>query len=262
MSDKARYAPIGPIKILECLYDAKVLGNYLVLLAHDVLNLPRRYIDLIDTVREDEHRQPTFIIMDNSLIERGTAMSAEQVIEAATYVSADCIALPDVLGSFIETQKLVMAASNVLVDSGFDLMKIPQGETAEDQIKCIEWMREYLPPVTNGDLDMWAVPRWITNALGSRIPLIQYLNQAIPNPTIHLFGMSNDVRDDMRCTLLPNVVGIDSANPVVLGRKDIDLSLMWARYVHLERGDYMVSSVITEQAIRNVEYMHGCVGQL
>ncbi len=260
MFDKARYSPIGPIAILEHLYNADALGNYLVLLAHDVLEHPQRYIGLVGEMRAKTSASRPFIIMDNSLIERGEALAAELVVEAANYVEADCIALPDVLGDFVGTQKLVMAASSLVIGSGYPLMKVPQGSNAEEQIRCVEWMREYLPPVTNGDLDMWAVPRWITNELGSRIPLIQYLNQTIPNPTIHLFGMSNDIADDMRCTTLPNVIGIDSANPVVLGRANIDLSLLWAGYAHIDRGDYMVSSILNEMAIQNVRYVHACVG--
>ncbi len=256
----ARYSPIAPLPLLEQLHKKEILGNYLLLLAHDVLEYPRGYIDLMDhiNVMEDFYPKERFIIMDNSVVELYHPLPVDKVIEAANLVEATCIMTPDALGDFQLTQKLVMEHVSLLRNCDFPLMKVPQGSNAAELVQCVDWLRDYLE-TPNGDSDYWGIPRWIANQEGSRIPIIQYINAKCKDPKINLLGMSAYLSDDLRCTKLPGVMGIDSANPLVLGGAGVELSTTSA-YVHMHRGNYWQCTHLDAQVIRNVEYIHEHVG--
>ncbi len=249
----ARYSPIAPIRLLEQLYDKDLLGNYLLLLAHDVLEHPRGYIDLIDSLDTKDR----FIIMDNGVIELGKAMPVVDVVEAAMLVGANCIVVPDVLGSFQSTQKLVIEQSSALRNCGFPLMKLPQGKGLPELIQCVDWMRSYLE-VPDSDPDYWAVPRWITNELGTRSSMVYYIGMRASIPKIHLLGMSKNRDDDMFCTTMNNVIGIDSANPLVAGYAG--LSMITGHFRHINRGNLWQITDLGDMPAGNVEWMHANVG--
>ncbi len=257
----ARYSPIAPLPLLEQLHDNQILGNYLLLLAHDVLEHPRGYIDLIDALEpisphHIDHGEQ-FIIMDNGVIELGHALPVTEVIEAANLIDADCIIIPDVLGDFVGTQKLVVSQSSVLRNSGFPLMKLPQGKNLTELISCADWMRSYLP-VPKGDPDYWGVPRWISNKLGTRASMVYYIGMRDPDPKIHLLGMSRNLDDDMFCTTMRGVMGVDSANPLVVGYAG--LSMTTGHYRHIDRGNLWQITELRDQVVENVEWMHNNVG--
>ncbi len=254
----ARYSPIAPLALLEQLHEKEILGNYLLLLAHDVLEFPQEYIDLMDHIAVMElYPEERFIIVDNGVVELSHALPFEQVLEAANLVDASCVITPDAIGDFTGTQKLVMESASMLRSCGFDLMKVPQGANVGELVQCVDWLRTYLP-TSKPDLDLWGIPRWIANIEGSRIPIIQYINAKCDNPKIHLLGMSTYLSDDLRCVKLPGVVGIDSANPLVLGLAGIELSVATA-YTHMRRMDYWQRERLDARVIRNVEHMHELV---
>ena len=246
----ARYSPIAPLPLLEQLHDRQLLGSYLLLLAHDVLEHPRGYIDLVDSIVDEDR----FIIMDNGVIERGNALTAIEVIEAANLVDASCIMTPDVVGNFVATQKLVIEQASALRNSGFPLMKVPQGQTLPELIQCADWLRDYLE-TPNSDPDYWGVPRWITNELGTRASMVHYIGMRAEKPKIHLLGMSENLDDDLFCARMENTMGIDSANPLVMSYTGIVLP----DYKHVKRGCYWDLIELWPQAIDNVKWMHGSV---
>lgn len=251
-----KYSPIAPLTLLEQMHDKEILGNYLLLLAHEVLEFPRGYIDLVDSL-ENTGENPRFIIMDNGVVELGKALPVLKVIDAANLVEADCIITPDSLGAFRATQKLVIEQSAELRNSGFPLMKVPQGDNLPELIQCADWLRDYLQ-APNGDPDYWGIPRWIANELGSRVPMTHYLGMRTPNVQIHLLGMSKHLNDDLYCTTMPGVTGIDSANPLVLGLCGGSMSS--PIYGHMERGNYWQCRELHSLARDNVEWMHANVG--
>lgn len=250
----ARYSPIAPIQLLEEMYDEGILGNYLLLLAHDVLKQPHRYEMLMLEVQKDPD---AFIIMDNSVVELGKALPAYDVIEAACVVEASVIMTPDAMGGFHATQMLVEDQIGELIESGFPLMKVPQGKDLPELYECIEWLHEYSP---SGDTSYWGIPRWITNHLGTRKHVIDYIDQTIPLAKIHLLGMSEKFNNDILCVKMQRVMGIDSANPVVMGMAGMDLAYRGSSAPpHLGRGDLWEQPVLSATAIRNIEYMHNAV---
>ena len=253
---KARYSPIAPIHLLQQLYREGALGDYLLFLAHDVLAHPEEYETLVAVLR-DEDKEP-FIIMDNSVVELGHPMVADDVIEAACVIEASCIMTPDVLGNFEKTQTLVLQDRQELMHSGFPLMRVPQGSTIDEIKQCIEWLSDRIPPHFAHE-NYWAVPRWVTNNFGTRIEIIQYILATQADPKIHLLGMSKNVADDLDCTTIAHVMGIDSANPLVMGQAGLHMSDEHT-YAHWDRGSFWAHKLLTTAAIDNVRYMHQHVG--
>lgn len=249
----SKYSPIAPLPILQELHTNDLLGNYLLLLVHEVLKDPRGYIDLIDEI-ENTGDNPRFVVIDNGLIELGEALSMVDVIEAAALVEADCIIVPDVLGDFPATQKAVMEQVSILRNSGFPLMKVPQGSDIGQIVQCTDWLREYLA-TPNGDPDYWGIPRWIANEMWSRIPIVQYINASNANPKIHLLGMSSHLEGDLRCLTMPNVMGIDSANPLVMGFAGKMIEVRHT-YTHMIRGDFFEQTHLGGCVVDNVQWMH------
>ncbi len=246
-----RYSPIGPIKILQKLQQEDVLENYLLLLAHDVISHEADYVFLLDDMVHPK-LSPELIIMDNGVIELGKAMPFEQVIEAADIATAECIVMPDVLGDYQATQQAVKAELFKIDDSDYPIMKVPQGEDPSAIVRCIEWLLDVIP-TKEGHKDYWGIPRWITNKIGSRAPFIEYINRVCAAPQIHLLGMSKNLIDDIACGQMPNVIGIDSANPIVFGLADLYMGVN--KYKHLPREDYWDKTGINYNVLRNIKYV-------
>ena len=246
-----RYSPIGPIKILQKLQEANVLENYLLLLAHDVIGNEADYVFLLDEMVHPK-LAPELVIMDNGVIELGKAMPFEQVIEAADIATAECIVMPDVLGDLQATQQAVKAELSKIDNCDYPIMKVPQGANPTKVIQCIEWLIDVIP-TKEGHKDYWGIPRWIANKLFTRSTFIDYINRVCQEPQIHLLGMSDNWVDDVTCAHMPNVIGIDSANPLVVGLMDTYLGAM--KYQHVPREDYWEQTDINYNVLRNIEYV-------
>ncbi len=245
-----RYSPIGPIKILQKLQASGHLGNYLLVLAHDVLANEADYVFLLDELTPGT--QDPLIIMDNGVIELGKALPFEQIVQAADIVQADCIVMPDVLGDLEATKDAVKAELFKIDDCDYPIMKVPQGEDPSAIVRCVDWLADVIPP-KEGQLDYWGIPRWISNKQGSRKPFIEYINRVVHSPQIHLLGMSVNITDDIVCAHMDNVMGIDSANPLVSGLADRYMGIN--KYRHLDRGDYWDKTDINYNVLRNIEYV-------
>jgi hypothetical protein len=253
----AKYAPIAPIKLLEDLEEGSQLGNYLLLLAHEVLDHPRRYQALVANVRT-QYKRDVFIILDNSTIELGHPMDAHSLLDAARLVRADCIVLPDVVQNFHGTQALIKKALPTLENKGYGLMKIPQGKNLLELAQCVEWMST----LCVGSKDYWAVGRWVTNVFGTRVDVIRMINDTVcTTPQIHLLGMSQNFDDDIHCAFEANVMGIDSANPLVMGQnRRIMGGANTAPYEHMERGNYFKERSLLPESVMNIQYIRSIIG--
>ena len=252
-----RYSPVGPIKILEQIQEADALGNYLLLVAHDVLADDIGYSLLLDDMHNPNDADE-FIIMDNGVIELGEAMPFDDVMGAAEIVLPDCIVMPDILGEFTATRKLMESQSKAIVDCPFPLMKVPQGSDLSQIVACIDWLHEEIHPMWPLK-NYWGIPRWIANKFETRAPVIDYINRlgAAPAPQIHLLGMSDYWGDDLLCAILTNVMGIDSANPIVRGLGGIHMET--AKPAHVPRGDYWRTLYINGCVLENIAYVREAI---
>lgn len=242
-----KYAPIGPIAILEDLDRYNELGDYHVLLAHDVMNNLQRYRALFARYHD------CFLILDNSVIELGMPLT-NGLIDLAEALHVDCIVLPDVLRDQKATEDLI----HIFVDGvgaeemkKYDWMLIPQGLIYDGIISCAERMMDYYGEF----IKYMGIPRWIANELGSRNEVTRWVSSHMTEfglKGIHMMGMSQNFADDLKCTTyFPGVMGIDSANPLVLGQmmRVIDDQ---ANFEHMDRGNYWQQHSITGTTLYNI----------
>ncbi len=251
-----KYSPIAPVGLLKQLHEGRLLDNYLLLLAHDVLENVSEYVHLIGEW-EEASIKPTTIIMDNGVIERGAAVPLADLLDASGLVGADIVVGPDVVGSYEETKKLMMDQGDTIRGS-YKMMLIPQGETLEMACECVRWMDERFP---TPEEQWWGIPRWMANDFGTRQGVITYINNYARGSgeiKIHLLGMSEDLDDDLRCARTLSVVGIDSANPMVLGYLHESIEDP-QRPKHPDRGDYWKSDYLHPLMSDNVKWMHNAL---
>jgi hypothetical protein len=264
----ARYSPIAPVHILRELYNADLLDGYLLLLAHDVLKHPKEYHDLVNDVRMsycDLEYEP-LVIMDNSVIEQGTSVDIADLLEAASIVEADVVVAPDVIGSYIETKKSLMTHGD-LIRQSYSLMLVPQGNSVFEVMRCVDWMSgTFESTAIMENATYWGIPRWVANRFESRSSIVHYINllhkYKPAMAQIHLLGMSQYYRDDVYAACMDNVIGIDSANPLVLGLRGQLISYSpYAAPPHMDRGDYWEQPSLNTTQQCNVERIHDDLGR-
>ena len=248
-----RYSPVGPISILWDLQKHDMLGEYLLVLAHEVNNYKIEYRELVARMRDP------FIIVDNGVIEQGEPVSIGELLEAAETVHAEAVVSPDVLRNFPDTMMLAREQVPLIREAGFTPMLIPQGRDMRDLRDCVMWMDDEFKQPYYKNKSYWGIPRWIANDLGTRMELIEYLEiMGTAESGIHLLGMSRNQGDDIMCCKNPNVMGIDSANPLVLGYN----GLMIESGHHINRGDYWLATEVNWLMRANVEWMRNAIGDI
>jgi hypothetical protein len=213
----SRFAPVAPLPVACALQDLGLLGNYHLLLAHDVLESPNNrnlYGSLYGHV---VRMQPeSCIIMDNSVVELQLAMQFEDVRAAAEVVAADYMVAADLFLDASETrirsESYARDWYNAYSEGKYTppLVGVIQGCNIRE---CLEVADYY---ASEQAFQAIAVPRCLVPMLGSRIPLLLELHKhyALRFKTWHLLGFSDNIWDDLRSASLPFVAGIDSAAPV------------------------------------------------
>ena len=203
----ARYSPIAPVEVLLQMKERGFLNNYLLLLAHEIIAKPHLYKQLLEGFDGT-------IILDNSLIELGVPVPMDTMVMAASIVNPTFIVLPDKLNEAEVT--IAMAKESIqqygkkfLSNVGY--MIAAQGKDPDEALWCVEQITTMHKDVPF----MVGVPREVTNRQGSRIPLVNRLT--LRNFQVHLLGMSNNLSDDIACTKMYGVKGIDSASPLRAG---------------------------------------------
>lgn len=225
-----KFAPVCPIHIYEHLEECgpEYLGDYFLLLAHDVLANKERYSKFF------KGKNYT-VIMDNSVIELGNAVSASVLLEAAEAVDATCIAIPDVLEDGQATCQRAAAFLNewrgLQKAKNFGLMFIPQGKNLSDFMQCADYaLRSF-----GGDIQWIGIPR---NTTGRILPSRKQIMSIVwtfamresiirkqPIQQFHMLGFSHDMVDDVAvCAEWGTYVkGIDSAVPLRLGSQGTEI---------------------------------------
>lgn len=216
----ALFAPVAPIQVLEGLYDfgPDMFGQYHLLLAHHVLEEPERFANLFKRIQEDKHFEEgqLTIIMDNSIVELGSAVDAATIAQAVSIIEDNCEqariypVLPDVMGDGPATREAIKSSydswSRLVGGHGF--MAVVQGATPADFTETLEFVTGDAYP----EIVFLGVPRILVKQHGSRLAsAMQALDTGIP---VHLLGFSDNMEDDFACAQLEGVFGIDSAVPL------------------------------------------------
>ena len=216
----ARFAPIAPLNVLRTMKERGQLGNFHLLLAHEVTKNPGEFHSIF-------HDVPNLtVIMDNGVVELGEPVTADVMEFACITVPPKYIVLPDVIGDRNKTLELLgkwfSAYKEVANNCGADLIGVIQGEYTSELLKCADVYEDG----SWGARIAIGIPRWITKKLGSRMGITAVLaarhNHLKP---IHLLGFSDNLMDDMACARIPGVIGIDSSLPVLLGANARSISL-------------------------------------
>lgn len=207
----AKFAPVCPPHLLTKM-SSYASGDYHLLLAHDVAARPEEY-------RKFFNSSHLTVIMDNSVIELGGAVSLDVITKAVIEVRTNSLVLPDVLlnaEATVESCKDALpiwdkAVGAWLVDTmdtrkGF--MIVPQGLTIQEWAWCAEQFAD------DPRINYWGIPRNLVRQVGTRNQAIQIAQALNPGRRIHLLGFSDNIIDDVLCSRMRCVKGIDSAVPI------------------------------------------------
>ena len=250
----AKYCPVAPPALLQDLLTSGHLPRYNLLLAHDILAQPKAYLDVFGY--PDKRKEEMFIILDNGLIELGTAMDPISLVEAADIIGADVIQLPDVYNDMEGTVDSTLEAYDIIenmTDTPF--MGVMHGKTQAELGKCASDLSVL------DKMRYWAVPRVVTNDLGSRDATISMLWALDPTRHIHLLGFSNRLIDDIACARRKPVMSIDSAAPLIMGHLGAAISLDLPSQ-HPQRPDfYWEAHTATFDTIRNIQRVRNWIGE-
>ena len=242
------FAPVAPPEMLLSLKAKGALGNYHLLLAHDVVAQKELYREIFNDLS-----QSMYIIMDNSVIELGEPVAPEVIEEAHSIVPTTVTVLPDYIGECERTVGSCTMAAQKWSQKGLGpFMAVPQGRILNEFIDCAIALKD-LPGV-----EAWGVPRHATVKLGSRHPLLYQIIITDPIKTVHLLGFSDNLKDDISCARAHGVNGIDSAVPLRLGLENM---MMHEDLIsHNPRGDYWeTAKVATNMVLQNLKFIRKAI---
>jgi len=220
----AKFAPVAPLNIAINLANLGALGDYHLLLAHDVIaseDNKKEYRELYKPIVDNGG----LIIMDNSVVELGGAVNCATVLEAARVVNAEYIVSAD---AFLDMEGTMNATHRFIQDYySYQWAEVPrlvgvvQGRTTAECLMCADLYASI--KAFRGI----AIPRCLTPVLGSRMPLAieLYKRYSTRFSLWHLLGFSDDLVDDVATARLPWIDGIDSAAPLRAGVKGIGFSM-------------------------------------
>ena len=246
-----KFAPVAPIHILKELNDRKVLGRYHLLLAHDILAHEDEYAEIF---RNQTHLH---VILDNSLIELGHAVSIDVIREAADIVSANVIVLPDTqhdakatVDDCTEAYDKWTTSLNKMGLEDWSFMYVPQGETLQE----FAWAAHELHSDHRFPrIGWWGVPRNLVSIpeIASRRKAVTLCNINNSNRKIHMLGFSDDLIDDFTVAVRSGCVnGIDSAVPLRAASLQVEMSLA----IELPpRGDWWDNVKFDPMMIENID---------
>lgn len=251
------FAPVVPVRVAammaantdsdagDCIRDIDTLGDYHLLLAHDVVKNKEAYRAVYGT------RQFQTIIMDNSVIELGHPVEKEVMIEALSTVANETAELVFVLPDhLLNRDKTIGAVRQALMDwapaileafaetdCSIRMMAVPQGDNIGEWVECVEALAAY------ESIGWVGIPRNFREKIGgARIQAIQIAAVLRPDWNIHLLGFSDDLHDDiMSCHMSSRfgycVRGIDSAVPIRMAMRE-GQRLTFSNQNHYPRGDW------------------------
>lgn len=247
-----KFAPVAPIHIYEALANRGYVPQNILLLAHDVYNVKNR--DRYMALFKRGPWKDTHIIMDNSLIEVGNAISLDEIEEAVRAVEADVVVLPDSLTDGLESAKLTVEAwdkwktrfsSPYRGDKAIQLMAVVQGETQKGFFGALEYLAKEIDP------DWISIPRRTESKFGyTRERLIDFVQMFFPEKPIHLLGFSEYPWEDIAAAQHNLVHSIDSAAPL---RSPAPFSDPGASRVNKETGvDWWDTCKYDHQMLHNI----------
>jgi hypothetical protein len=237
----AAFAPVAPTALLRELKTIGKLGDYHLLLAHDVLERPDEYMEIF-------HDVEAYIILDNSVIELGHPLDPDQIQRAYEAVQPSVVVLPDHMRDTTKTLASSIETAKIWAEAGIrNFMAVPQGMSLELILQCATIMDKEIEGIV-----AWGIGRYIVGIDGTRLRVLHEMlstSGLCDGRDIHLLGFSDNLYDDMVCSHHPRVRGIDSAVPIRLGLKGVEFQLDVSQP---PRGDYWEQTRLNQQAVCNL----------
>lgn len=210
-----KFANIVPIAQLE---KYGKLTDYHLVLTH-LVQQSEEYAEFMKRRSE----AGDFLLMDNSLIELGSAMKIVDVIEAARKCEAHEIVLPDVFREREATIKTIqLALEDIKHYYGYNarhyghrLMAVPQGKNEEDWLECLFTILRQFPQVTTIGIPKVTSTFYPDTDTG-RICLLEFMDKhkihrQYPHMQWHLLGIWNNPIELKRASKFSWVRGCDSS---------------------------------------------------
>ena len=180
------------------------------------------------------HERGDFIIVDNGAAEKDILPFA-QIVLAANIISADEIALPDVLRDMKQTVIATREGARLVPKQ--KRMLIPQGKDWTDWDECVRQLMR----IGGGSL---GIPKLLGKYVGGRERALDYIkSQGIYTEIdIHLLGANIFPLDEIRSLLrqFPWIRGIDTAAPIAYAQYGKSItwsdrkSLLWDSETNFE----------------------------
>lgn len=224
----SQFAPVAPVHLLRKMRDQfgpEMLGKYHLVLAHDVSVNQKAWNKVMPI--------GSTVIIDNSIIELGTPVPAEVMLEATRAFDSSCrrvVVLPDTFDDAGTTFRDSLAYYMVLKEKlpeDVEYMYVVQARDVDEVEEAVQYGEDML---CDGLISWISVPRRICDRMGTRwLALLKVLELKLKYPklSVHLMGFSNNIQDDIFCARCWGVEGIDSAVPLRLGQKREVLSLTY-----------------------------------
>jgi hypothetical protein len=192
----ARFAPVCSPTIMWELVSQKLEGNYHVVSAQAVLELPDSWGALFCDDDGD------FVMVSPST--GGRPLEPALVAEAAKTVAATAVLLPSYDGNMQLTVSMALEAAPHF--EGRALVGVIQGRTEAEYLDCANTLRQA------AGVSAFAIPASAVQRAGSRV----FLARALEGP-VHLLGMSTSLADDIASAKFAG--GLSSDVPLRLGNE-------------------------------------------
>lgn len=206
-----KIAVICPIPLLR---KYAIVSDYHMALTHLVLE-SEEYANFYAQRR----LRGDYVILDNSLIEMGSAMDMEKVLEAAQRIKPNEVVLPDV---FKEGKATLEAIDRCLMSYGKELAKYKTMAVAQGH-NYGQWLECHNELITYDEINVIGIPK-VTSTfkdVGGRYGLCANLgmNQLnSPDKAYHLLGVwDNPFPEIYGISAYSWVRGVDTVLPVLMG---------------------------------------------
>lgn len=215
-----KLATIVPVAYLE-----KTRGQEMHMALAHLVGTNEAYTQFYREMGDNEDK---FLMLDNSVVETGTPMPVEELIEKAKMVNADEIIVPDY---FMDCDATIEAAIDYIpvirkALPNVRIMVVPQGKTIEEWTYCL---REILLL----DCDTIGIPKVLTKIADhaqARLMLLTELQHILRGREIHLLGCWENpteltvVQKYVHNGAIPKVRSCDSAIAYVYAREGFDIT--------------------------------------
>lgn len=178
--------------------------------------------------------QQNYVIMDNGVIETGSSMTIDTLVNRAFMINADELVLPDVYKNKEATLAVIDKAHDFIVQQGltqdFTYMAIPQGSSLKEWIDCADYIVQNYGLQAGGHVTCLGIPKMLVEIAGrdGRLDALGTLGEMHPDLNvgfhIHLLGCWKTPIEIMmlekaaRQELIPYIRGVDSCLPYVYAR--------------------------------------------